>query len=389
LFLTLFGLALIPLLPPALINFRNNVHTAEAIVQREQELNSAAHTDLVRRFLNELHSASAIQRPEDLLSEARRNGWFGISAAVVFAALLAWLLSGHLQRQTRGLDRVTAGVEAIAKGKLDHRIELSSDDLRPLADNLGVMTKQLREQFARESETRQFQSFVRLAAVLTHDLKNAIEVLSLTVSNMERHFENPEFRADALKSLTGATNKLRGLVARLSNPVNTLSGEHKLPQPVDLVPMLRRVSSRITEPAAGDHEVTVSLPGKLMALVDAQRMERVLENLIINALEAMHENSGRLTIAAGANADGKPFFSVSDSGEGMSQRFIEAKLFHPFATTKKRGVGLGLYTCREVVMANGGSIAVESQEGAGTTFTVVLPAPLSRVAEMRAEGSQR
>jgi signal transduction histidine kinase len=376
LFLTLFLLSLIPLLPPALLNFRNNLHTAEAIVRREQELNSAAHSDLVRRFVNETHAAAGVQRPEDLLSQARRNGWLGILAAVIFAALLAWFLSGYLQRQTRGLERVTEGVEAIAQGKLDHRIELSSDDLRPLAENLGVMTKQLRDQIAREAETRQFQSFIRLAAVLTHDLKNAIEVLSLTVSNMERHFDNPEFRVDAMKSLTGATDKLRSLVARLSNPVNTLSGEHKIPQPVDLVPMLRRVSSQIATPAAGEHDVNIDLPEKLMALVDAQRMEKVLQNLIINALEAMHEKPGRLTVSAGTTTDEKPFFRVSDSGEGMSQRFIEEKLFRPFATTKRRGVGLGLYTCREVVIANGGSIAVESREGAGTTFTVVLPSPL-------------
>ena len=71
-----------------------------------------------------------------------------------------------------------------------------SDDLRPLADNLGLMTQQLSEKIARESETRQFQSFVRLSAILTHDLKNAIEALSLTVSNMEWHFDNQEFRAD-------------------------------------------------------------------------------------------------------------------------------------------------------------------------------------------------
>jgi signal transduction histidine kinase len=57
----------------------------------------------------------------------------------------------------------------------------------------------------------------------------------------------------------------------------------------------------------------------------------------------------------------------------MSRPFIEERLFHPFATTKKKGVGLGLYTCREVVRANGGSIEVESKEGAGTTFRVMLP----------------
>jgi signal transduction histidine kinase len=61
----------------------------------------------------------------------------------------------------------------------------------------------------------------------------------------------------------------------------------------------------------------------------------------------------------------------------MSRTFIEEKLFHAFATTKKNGMGLGLYTCREVVHANGGTIEVDSKEGVGTTFRVVLPSPPS------------
>jgi signal transduction histidine kinase len=257
---------------------------------------------------------------------------------------------------------------------LDHRIELlSSDDLRPLADNVGLVTRQLREQLAREAEGRQFQSFVRLSAALTHDLKNAIEALSLIVNNMERHFENEEFRADAMQSLTAATDKLRALVARLSNPVITLSGEHKRPRPVDLVPIMKRVIALTAEPARGKHDIVIKLPDNLMALVDSERIDKVLENLIINGLEAMGDKHGSLTIEAGKNENGQPFFSVTDTGDGMSERFIAERLFHPFATTKEKGVGLGLYTCREVINANGGSISVKSQQGAGTTFCVVLP----------------
>ena len=319
-------------------------------------------------------SVAAASNQEQALAGARRAGRTGLVIAVLLGLLAAVLLTLYWQRQTRGLERVTEGVEAIAKGKLDHRIDLqSSDDLRPLADNLGLMTKQLRDQIAREAETKQFQSFVRLSAILTHDLKNAIEALSLTVANMEWHFDNKQFRADAMKSVTGATNNLRALVARLTNPVTTLSGEHKRPQPVDLVPMLRQVISIIAEPARGKHEIKIDLPESLFALVDIERMNKVVENLIINALEAMNMEKGTLSIAAGTTDEGKPFFSVSDTGAGMSPRFIKEKLFRPFATTKKRGVGLGLYTCREVVVANGGSIEVDSQEGAGTTFRVVLP----------------
>lgn len=319
-------------------------------------------------------SVAVASNLELALANARRTGRISLLAAVFLGVVAASLLALYWQRKSRGIERVTEGVEAIAKGKLDHRIDLrSSDDLRPLADNLGLMTQQLREQIAREAETRQFQSFVRLSAVLTHDLKNAIEALSLTVTNMERHFENPEFRGDVMKTLRGATENLRALVARLSNPVTTLSGEHKRPMPVDLVPMLQRVISMTAEQAGEVHQTRINLPSSLHALVDAERMEKVAENLIINALEAMGGKSGTLTIEAGMTDNGRSFFSVSDTGEGMSQRFIDERLFRPFATTKKRGVGLGLYTCREVVRANGGSIEVDSRPGAGTTFRVVLP----------------
>jgi signal transduction histidine kinase len=375
-FLTFVGLCLAPLVLLALINYWNGVRIANTSRQREQQLKVAEGEDPITQLLAEdqkqLNSATTANS-EQLLADAHRNGWIGLIAALLLAMLSGWMLSRQWGHHARGLERVSEGVEAIARGKLDHHFELSSDNLRPLADNLDLMTKQLRDQLAREAETRQFQSFVRLSAVLTHDLKNAIEALSLTVGNMERHFDNPEFRVDAMKSLTGCTDNLRALVARLSNPVVTLSGEHKRPQPVDLVPMLRRVISMTVEPGSDKYEMKIELPEKLFALVDLQRMEKVVENLVINAREAMTRGGATLGIVAGITADGKPFFSVSDTGEGMSPRFIEERLFHPFATTKKRGVGLGLYTCREVVVANGGSISVESREGAGTTFRVVLP----------------
>jgi len=378
LFLTFLGFCLVPLVLLAATNYWNNVRVAEAAIQREQERKSAESrmsiSELLLENRKETTAAIAAANAQLMLDDARYAGWKGLSAALLLAILSALFLTHRWQRQSRGIERVSEGVEAIAQGKLDHRIELlSSDDLRPLADNVGLMTKQLKDQIAREAETRQFQSFVRLSAVLTHDLKNAIEALSLTVTNMERHFDNQEFRADALKTLRSATENLRGLVARLSNPVTTLSGEHKRPTPVDLVPMLNRVISMTAEPARAQHEVKIDLPESIFAMVDIDRMNKVAENLIINALEAMADKKGTLTIEAGQTGEGKPFFSVKDTGEGMSPRFIEETLFRPFATTKKRGVGLGLYTCREVVRANGGSIEVDSQQGAGTTFRVVLP----------------
>jgi signal transduction histidine kinase len=278
-----------------------------------------------------------------------------------------------LRSRSRGIARVEEDLSAIAKGEWDRRIVLqSSDDARVIADNINTMTEQIRAQIAREEESRQFESFLRLSAMLTHDLKNAIEGLSLTVNNMERHFDNEQFRIDAMKGLTNATDKLRAIVARLSRPVSSLSGEHKRPTKTDLVPILKRVIAT-AEPMRGKHTIQTKLPANVFALADALRVEEVMENLILNALEAMNDKSGTLTIEAGPDESGEPSFSVSDTGPGMTRTFIETRLFRPFSTTKKNGIGLGLYTCREVIRASGGSIDVQSVEGAGTTFRVVLP----------------
>ncbi len=325
--------------------------------------------------LPRLNAAVAVARNSSpFLSTARKWGIIGFGLALLVALVAALVLERHVRGRSKGIARVTEDVSAIAKGELDRRIILqSSDDARGLADNINVMTERMRAQIAREEESRQFESFIRISAMLTHDLKNAIEGLSLTVGNMERHFDNPQFRIDALKGLTSATDKLKALVARLARPLTSLSGEHKRPTRTDLIPIIQRVLAMTAEPSRGKHTIVTRLPPSLYALADSARVEEVIENLVLNALEAMTERGGTLTIEAGQTANGAPTFSVSDTGPGMSRTFIDTRLFRPFSTTKKTGIGLGLYTCREVITASGGSIDVDSVEGAGTTFRVVLP----------------
>ena len=304
----------------------------------------------------------------------RRRGLIGLLLSVLVGVVTATSLTLVVGRTARSIERVTEGAVAIAGGRLDQRIEVrSNDETRLLAESFNKMSDRLGEQMAREAESRQFQAFMRLSAMMTHDLKNAIAALALIVRNMERRFHHEEYRADAMQSLTLATDKLRALVAKLSGPVESLSGEYKRPRPTDLVPIIERVLALTATPAASIHQVETRLPASLIASVDPERMERVVENLVINALEAMGLENGRLTVEAGQTDDGKPFFSVADTGPGMSEEFIRSRLFHAFATTKKQGVGLGLYTCREVVRAHGGQIDVESHQGSGTCFRVVLP----------------
>ncbi|MDX6612102.1 MAG: hypothetical protein QOD75_1288 [Blastocatellia bacterium] len=321
---------------------------------------------------NELALAVVTDHTRELTAvreELLRN----LLAALVIALLPALLLTLIAQRRSgRSLERLTQGAKAIARGQLDQQLVVSSAENQPLADSMNVITARLREQLAREAESRQFDSFLRLSAMLTHDLKNTITALSLGVSNMERNFARADFRADAMDSLKDVTAKLQKLVSKLSEPVNTMSGEHQLPRATDLAPLIQRVLNSLT-PTSTHHEIKLQLPDRLIAVVEPDRMEKVVENLVINALEAMGAKQGVLTITGGSAGARQVFFSVGDTGPGMSKAFQERRLFHPFATTKRSGVGLGLYTCREVVRAHGGSIDVTSEPEVGTTFRVVLP----------------
>ena len=96
----------------------------------------------------------------------------------------------------------------------------------------------------------------------------------------------------------------------------------------------------------------------------------MLLNLLLNAVDA----GGAVPVRLELKCALEPQLLIADSGCGMSEAFIRQKLFKPFETTKKKGFGIGLYQVRQIVEAHHGRIEVESREGAGTTFTVRLPA---------------
>jgi signal transduction histidine kinase len=319
-------------------------------------------------------SVAAIKDLDSALMGTKRTVWVSLLVALILGLIIASLVSHTIRRTTRSIQRVTEGAVAIAGGKLDQRIEVtSSDETKLLAESFNRMSDRLKEQIAREAESKQFESFMRLSAMLTHDLKNAISGLSLLVGNMEKQFHREDFRRDAMRSLIDSTEKLSGLVAKLRGPVQSLSGEHQRPRATDLVPLLKAVVAAHVVPRSSHFDVKMKLPEELIAQAEPDRIEKVIENLVINAVEAMGSRGGILSIQAGRTPDDKVYFKISDGGKGMTAEFVRTRLFRAFSTTKRDGIGLGLYTSREIVKAHGGTIEVESAPNSGTTFCVVLP----------------
>lgn len=106
-------------------------------------------------------------------------------------------------------------------------------------------------------------------------------------------------------------------------------------------------------------------------LLDSGEIQKVLINLVLNADEAL-KDGGEVRVVT-KQQNGFVIFSVIDNGCGMSQEFIQKSLFHPFQTTKKKGMGIGLYQSKMIVEAHGGKMEVESEGGKGTTMRVLLP----------------
>ena len=99
----------------------------------------------------------------------------------------------------------------------------------------------------------------------------------------------------------------------------------------------------------------------------------MVTNLVLNAREAVSP-AGEVRIETSQN-NGWAILAVSDNGCGMAPEFLGRSLFRPFQTTKKNGLGIGLFQSKMIVEAHKGRIQVESQPGKGTTFRMILPLP--------------
>ena len=125
----------------------------------------------------------------------------------------------------------------------------------------------------------------------------------------------------------------------------------------------------------------MEIPGELEINADRDQLQQVLVNMFLNARHAIYPKGfGQIRVSAERN-EGKVSIRVSDNGLGMNEQ-TKRKIFLPFFTTKGafaantlniKGAGLGLPVCSNIVQMHGGQISVESQEGAGTTFTIVIP----------------
>jgi len=212
---------------------------------------------------------------------------------------------------------------------------------------------------------KEMEALGRIAAFIIHDLKNLVYTISLTLDNARTYISDTEFQEDMLDTLGNTVSKMNALISRL----NTIPDKKGMPwEKTDLMHLVKETVSLVKR-----CEVTIFGPSSSVPVnVDRQEIQKVFLNLILNAVEAT-EGKGPVSVEVGAQES--PYVKVIDGGCGISEEFIRTKLFTPFQTTKKSGLGIGLYQCKQIVENHRGRIDVSSTLGKGTAITVWLPFP--------------
>ena len=207
----------------------------------------------------------------------------------------------------------------------------------------------------------------QMAGGVGHELRNPLGVMSNAVYYLNTILSGAdETTREYLEIISSEVSNADKIVSDL------LDFSHVKPAEREETALSELVVQVLEKQQAPENvEVTTTIPPDLPAVfVDPGKIDQVLGNLITNAYQAISDG-GRLAVRAREEPD-KVSLSITDTGCGISKENMK-NIFEPLFTTRARGIGLGLAVSRSLVETNGGSIKVESEEGKGSTFTLILP----------------
>jgi PAS domain S-box-containing protein len=251
----------------------------------------------------------------------------------------------------------------------------AGNPVRVVGVGIDVTERRLLEMRLREAHKR--ESVGLLAAGVAHDFNNLLTGIMGNASLAGELMSGSQTVRAMLDNVIDASRR----AAELTRQLLAYSGQGKyVIAPVNLCGMVREIADLIEASVPKRIRLSLEIPETLPVVeADAAQMQQVLLNLVINAAEAIGEESGSVIVRMGQISNGQSgeerqvFMEVSDTGCGMDTATQE-RIFDPFFTTKFTGRGLGLAAVSGIVRGHRGTITVTSEPGKGSTFRVVLPA---------------
>jgi signal transduction histidine kinase len=291
----------------------------------------------------------------------------------ISVALLAMISIGYLfgRQFIRPILILKRGTQALAAGALDARVDIGTgDEFGDLGQAFNTMGDRLIELTENLKRQERQAMFGRIAAGLVHDLSHPIQNIGNSTRLLLRDDIDPESREIFRRTVERELGTLKHFMDELRNIVR--------PKPIERFAMDVNASvadimesMRAEGERAGVALETHYAQGPLVIEGDRFALGRVYRNLVTNAIQATAQG-GRVTIST-ARAGDRVAITVEDTGSGIPPEQLST-IFDEFVTTKRRGLGLGLAISKRIVEQLDGTIAVESEVGRGTKFTMRFPA---------------
>jgi two-component system, NtrC family, sensor kinase len=308
---------------------------------------------------------------------------FALSGLGLLVAVGAALV---MVRTLRPLNVLREHTKQIAGGDYARRTGIASrDEIGDLAREFDAMAAAIEEREHRLIRSERLATVGRMAAHITHEIRNPLASLGLNVELLgdEVGADNQEAR----KLVTSIGKE----VDRLSEITETYLRFVRLPKPKLEHEDLGALATSVLEFAGGELaqagikwslDIEPNLPE---VVADESQLRQALLNLVRNAKEAM-AGGGRIRIKVDKAAEGQVRLVLADTGPGISPENL-SNIFEPFFSTKAKGTGLGLALVQQIVSEHGGRIEVDCPPGGGTHFTILLPVAKVPAAEVATGGA--
>jgi signal transduction histidine kinase len=312
------------------------------------------------------------QEIQEQIDELDRRVLLATLSFILLGAAIGYYMAERIADPVKRLTRAT---QRIARGDLDARVlATSSDELRRLVEAFNGMAAELQRQRGELERTNRLAAWADMARQVAHDIKNPLTPIQLNAEHLQRvHADRGEplgrVVSDCVTNILTQVRLLRQISTEFSS---FASSPTPRPEPTVVAEAVAEVVEPYRIGLEGRVVIDVEVPDGLPRIaVDRTLLGRALTNIIENALHAMPAG-GRIVVAASAAGADTVLVAVTDSGVGMDAAAL-ARIFEPYFSTRASGTGLGLTIAKRNVELNGGTIAVSSTRGVGTTVEMRLP----------------
>lgn len=289
--------------------------------------------------------------------------------AVVIGSAMVFLFSHTL---TRPLGTLVEGVRALGRGNYDYPVAVrGSDEVAEVTAAFLRMRTGLQETQRKLLDAERLATIGRMASSISHDLRHSLATVMANAEFLSESNRSKAEREELYHEVLTAVNQMTELIDSLLEFSRTR--ESLRPTYGDLKDVIARSIQTVhAHPEFHSVPVTTHADGETDGWFDSRKLERVFQNLLINACEAITPGRGEVQVNLHTNKNSIEV-RVSDNGHGVPE-LVRERLFEPFVSHgKENGTGLGLTVVQKIVQDHGGDVTVESTSSRGTVFLVVLP----------------